>query len=130
LGFFDQIEGDILKVIEESRLNGKIHSPLNATFIALIPKVDDPHSFDDFRPISLCNCIYKIIAKVIARRLKPLLSASISKEQFRFLEGRQIHEEIGVTQEGLHSLKTTKAKGTIIKTDLSKSFYRVNWSYI
>jgi hypothetical protein len=79
LGFFDLIGGDILKVIEESRLNDRIHNPLNTTFIALIPKVNDPLSFDDFRPISLCNCIYKIIAKVIACRLKPLLSSSISK---------------------------------------------------
>jgi hypothetical protein len=130
LGFFDLIGGDILKVIEESILNGRIHSPLNTTFIALIPKVNDPLSFDDFRPISLCNCIYKIIAKVIARRLKPLLSSSISKEQFGFLEGRQIHEAIGVAQEGLHSLRTTKAKGTILKIDLSKAFDRVSWSYI
>jgi hypothetical protein len=130
MGFFYLIGADLLKVIEESRINGRIHSPLNTTFIALIPKVDDPQSFDDFRPISLCNCIYKIIAKIIARRLKPLLSESISKEQFGFLEGRQIHEAIGVAQEGLHSLKTSREKGTIIKIDLSKSFDRVNWSYI
>jgi hypothetical protein len=92
--------------------------------------VDDPQSFDDFRPISLCNCIYKIIAKIIARRLKPLLSEAISKEQFGFLEGRQIHEAIGVAQEGLHSLKTTREKGTILNIDLSKAYDWVNWSYI
>jgi hypothetical protein len=130
LGFFDLLGKDILKVVEESRLNGRIHGPLNSTFIALIPKVNEPLSFDDFRPISLCNCIYKIIAKIIARRLKPLLSKSISKEQFGFLEGRQIHEAIGVAQEGLHNLKTKKEKGTILKIDLSKAFDRVNWSYI
>jgi hypothetical protein len=66
LGFFELIGKDILKVIEETILNGRIHSPLNTTFIALIPKVNDPLSFDDFRPISLCNCIYKIIEKIIA----------------------------------------------------------------
>jgi len=48
LGFFNLIGDDILKVIEESILNGRIHSPLNTTFIALIPKVNDPLSFDDF----------------------------------------------------------------------------------
>jgi hypothetical protein len=62
--------------------------------------------------------------------LKPLLSKSISKEQFVFLERRQIHEAIGVAQEGLHSLKTKKSKGAILKIDLSKDFDRVNWSYI
>jgi len=48
LGFFDLIGGNILKVIEESRLNDRIHRPLNTTFIALIPKVNDPLSFDFF----------------------------------------------------------------------------------
>ena len=57
LGFFDILGKDILSVVEESRINGHIHEPFNATFIALIPKLDNPTSFDDFRPISLCNCI-------------------------------------------------------------------------
>ena len=80
MGFFYLIEADLLKFIKESRINGRIHSPINTTFIALIPKVDNPQSFDDFIPFSLCNFIYKIIAKIIAHRLKPLLSESISKE--------------------------------------------------
>jgi hypothetical protein len=57
LGFFDLLGKDILTVVEESRKNGRIHEPFNATSIALIPKLDNPTSFDDFRPISLCNCI-------------------------------------------------------------------------
>jgi ribonuclease HI len=87
-------------------------------------------TFDDFRPISLCNCIYKIIAKIIARRLNPFLSEAISKEQFGFLEGRQIHEAIGLAQEGLHSLKIARSKGAILNIDLSKAYDRVNWAYI
>jgi hypothetical protein len=77
---------------------------------------------NDFRPISLYNCIYKIVAKVIAKRIKKILSKSISKEQFGFLEGRQIHEAIGVAQEGIHSMKTKKIKGTMLKIDLSKAY--------
>jgi len=130
LGIFDLLGKDILKVVEESRKNGCIHEPLNATFIALIPKIDKPISFDDFHPISLCNCIYNIISKVISRRLKDILSRHISLEQFRFLKGRQIHEAIEVAQEGLHSLKIKKLKCVVIKIDLSKDFDRVNWLYI
>ena len=83
-------------VIEDSRSSGWIPASFNSTFIALIPKSDNPLTLNDFRPISLCNCVYKIISKVIAMRLKPILSDQITDEQFGFLEGRQIHEAIGV----------------------------------
>ena len=52
------------------------------------------------------------------------------KEQFGFLEGRQIHEAIGVAQEGLHSIKTKHLQGVVLKIDLSKAYDRVNWLYI
>jgi hypothetical protein len=87
LGFFDSIGQDIQSLVEETRLTGQMPLSLNSTFIALIPK-DNPNTLDDFRPISLCNCIYKIISKVIARKLKIVLFDKISLEQFGLLEGR------------------------------------------
>ena len=63
-------------------------------------------------------------------RLKSVLSQHISSEKFGFLEGRQIHEAIGVAQEGLHSLKVQKQKGALIKIDLSKAYDWVSWLYL
>jgi len=79
LGFYELFGADLLQVVEETRNNGLIHPPFNTTFLDLIPKKNEPSSFDDFRPISLCNCIYKIIAKIISVHLKPILSEVISK---------------------------------------------------
>eukprot|EP00253_Pinus_taeda_P031311 PITA_31311 len=124
------ISPDLLRVVEESRTTGSIYHAINSTFVALIPKSDSPASFDDYRPISLCNCLYKIISKTIANLLRPILSQSISPQQFAFLESRQIHEAIGLAQEALHSIWSKHLKAILLKIDLSKAFDRVSWLFI
>eukprot|EP00253_Pinus_taeda_P021742 PITA_21742 len=130
LAFFDLIGQDLLRAIEDCQMNGRMHDVFNATFIALIPNLDKPSTLNDFRPISLCNCISKIIAKIITNRIKPILSQHISQEQFAFLDNRQIHEAIGIAQEGLHSLKIKNLKGMIFKIDLSKAYDKTSWLYL
>ena len=61
---------------------------LNATFITLIPRKDNPENFSDFRPIALCNLAYILVTKIIADKIKPFFSKFISKEQFGFLDNR------------------------------------------
>lgn len=117
-------------MVEECRLSGSLYNAINSTFIALIPKSDSPSSFDDYRPISLCNVLYKIISKIIANRIRPILSRHIAPQQFAFLEHRQIHEAIGAAQEALHSIWTKHHKAIILKIDLAKEFDRVSWLYL
>eukprot|EP00253_Pinus_taeda_P018044 PITA_18044 len=128
--FYNFMVVDLLQVIEEFRSTGWMYNAINTTFIALIPKNDSPGSFDEFRPISLCNCLYKIISKIIANRIRPILSRCILPEQFSFLEDRQILEAIGSAQEAIHSIRARRLKGIILKIDLAKAFDRVDWTYI
>lgn len=128
--FFDVLGQDLLQVVEESRTSGSLYHAINSTFIALIPKSDSPAPFDDYGPISFCKCLYKIISKTIANRLRPILSRSIAPQQFSFLESRQIHEAIGLAQEALHSIWSKKLKAILLKIDLSKAFDRVSWLYL
>jgi hypothetical protein len=99
---------DLHRVVEESRCTGHILGALNATFFSLIPKVRNPESFHDFRPISLCNFVYKVISKIIASQLKDKLASSISFEQFGFLIYRLIYDVVGINQECLHTAKSKK----------------------
>jgi len=130
LAFYDTIGRDLLKVVEDCKISGRMYEASNSTFIALIPKTDSLISFNDFRPISLCNCLHKIIAKIIANRLKPILSRHISPEQFSFLHNIPIHEAISTAHEALYSIKTKKLKGSILKIDLSKAFHWVSSLYL
>lgn len=99
---------EIHALVEESRINQKVWPAINSTFYALIHKGENLEDANGFRPIALCNVIYKIITSLIAKRLKPLLDKLISAEQTGFVEGRQILDGLVVSQEVIHSLKTKK----------------------
>lgn len=120
----------ILEAVEESRMKQRIWPGINATFLSLIPKSNHSDEPQGFRPIALCNVIYKIIATLIAKRLKPLLPSIIAPEQTGFVEGRQILDGIIVTPEVIHSLKEKKQRGMLMKLDLSKAYDRLNWNYL
>lgn len=72
------IKLDLLAVVQESLLNKQMLRSMNATFLTLIPKKVGANTLDNFRPIALCNVVYKIITKLIAERLKPWLGRLIS----------------------------------------------------
>jgi hypothetical protein len=127
---WDMIKEDVWLAVEESRASSQVLSSLNVTFINLIPKEERATHLKQFKPISLSNVIYKIITKVIANRLKPLLPTIISNEQSGYVEGRQIMDSVILANEVIHSLKTSKISGMLIKLDLSKSFDRLSWQYL
>jgi hypothetical protein len=128
--FFDLVGLDLLQMVEDTRTSGKIVGSINSTFIVLIPKESNPLSFSDFRPISLCNLIYKLISKVISNRIKPLLERSLSAEQLGFLRGRRIQDAIGAAHECIHSIKKKNQKALVLKLDLKQAFDCVDWEFL
>ncbi|GAA0158520.1 hypothetical protein LIER_38667 [Lithospermum erythrorhizon] len=87
----------------------------------------------DYRPISLCNVIYKIASKVLVNRLKPFMKSLVSPFQNGFVHGRSIQDNVIMAQELTHVIRTSKCKKTglaEVKIDMSKSFDRVNWNFL
>ena len=105
---------------------------LNHTFITFIPKKNNPESASEFRPISLCNVLYKIFSKVLANRLKKILPNIITENQSAFTKSRLISDNILVAFESLHSMQKHIGKEgyMTIKLYMSKSYDRVEWSYL
>ena len=102
----------------------------NSTFLALIPKEFKPSTFDRFHPISLCNASYKILAKLLANRIKPLLGKLISPLQGGFVKGLHILDNVIQVQEAMHSSFIKNEKGMLIKLDMANSFDRVKLSFL
>eukprot|EP00253_Pinus_taeda_P023771 PITA_23771 len=124
------IKFDLFRMIRGVLRKTKMGGGTKSTFLALIPKETNPRSFDRYRPISLCNSSYKIVAKLLANRIKPLLQKLISPAQGGFVKGRQILDNVIQIQEALHSSHARKEQGMIIKLDMSNAFDRVNRSFL
>lgn len=105
---------------------------INQTHICLIPKIDSPSSVRDYKPISLSNVAYKIISKVLAKKLKVWLNKIISENQSAFIPGMLITDNVLIAHELMHSLhtKNLKTKFMAIKLDISKAFDKVEWEFL
>ena len=88
--FWHILKADIIQAIKSFFHSSYMLNAVNHTIISLIPKVENPTEIKQFRPISLCNVLYKIISKILSNRLKKVLDNCISKNQATFVSGRQI----------------------------------------
>lgn len=104
----------------------------NHTFLALTPKKPDANKCEDFRPISLCNVLYKIISKLIAKRLKPLLDGLISSHQNAFIPGRHISDNLVVALEVMHTMRKMPGSHSAFafKVDIAKAYDHISWEVL
>jgi hypothetical protein len=131
--YWNIVGNDLTASILSCLKDGSLLKKINHTHICLIPKVQNPESVKDFRPISLCNVVYKIIAKVLANRLKKILPYIISESQSAFVPGRLISDNILIAFETLHHMKLMKGNQQgymALKLDMSKAYDRVEWAFL
>ncbi|KAI5329450.1 hypothetical protein L3X38_028847 [Prunus dulcis] len=125
----DDVVGFCLNVLN----GGASVKEINHTLLTLIPKVDKPTKVTEFRPISLCTVIYKMISKTIVNRLKPIMPLIISEFQSAFVPTRLITDNIIAAFESIHAIKRrggSKLKKMVLKLDMSKAYDRVEWTFI
>lgn len=87
---WEELKGDILKFVQFFEAFGTLDKGCTSSFVTLVPKVKDPINLSDYRPISLIRCLYKIIAKILAIRLKMVIGDIVGEEQTAYVEGRNI----------------------------------------
>ena len=105
---------------------------VNDTAIVLIPKVQYPETLKDYRPISLCNVIYKIVSKCLVNRLRPLLDDLIAANQSAFILGRLITDNVLIAFECIYAIQqdaSDRSNFCAYKLDLAKAYDRVDWNY-
>lgn len=131
--FWHIVGGDVSPYYLEILNHGMSLESLNRTNIILIPKTPNSTSLKNFRPISLCTILYKIIYKTIANRIQVILDLCIDEVQSAFVSGRLITDIILLAYEVLHTFKNRRLgkKGYLtLKVYMNKAYDCVEWSFL
>jgi hypothetical protein len=130
---WDIVKNDVVKAVQKFFLDGCLPDGINDTTIVLIPKGNAHVELKDFRPISLCNVIYKLISKCMVNRLRSMLDEIISPEQSAFVPTRRIIDNTLIAFECVHTIHGNNGRRgdyCAYKLDLSKAYDRVDWSFL
>ena len=131
--YWESIGNDVVKAVVSCLNSTSIETGLNHTFLTLIPKVKSLEFVIEFRPIALCNILYKLVSKVLANRLKKVLPHIISESQSAFQSDKAISDNILVAFETLHHMKMKKSGKMgymALKLDMSKVYDRLEWVFL
>lgn len=128
--FWDSLEGDISALFRDMHEGRLTTDPIDYSFICLIPKKEGAERASEFRPISLLNGIQKILSKVLANRLEPIMDDLISPSQSAFLKGRSISDAFVAASEllGWGCKKAIEVVG--LKVDFKKAYDRISWPFL
>jgi hypothetical protein len=128
--FWDIIKNDIISLFQDFYTGELDLTRLNFALLTLILKELGARSMKKFRPISLCNCSFKIFSKVLTIRLGKIADRLISSQQSAFIGGRYILESVVVAHEIVHSIHKNKIPGVILKLDYEKAYDRVDLDFL
>ncbi|XP_059627503.1 uncharacterized protein LOC132270341 [Cornus florida] len=127
---WEVVRQEIMGTFHEFHSTGKFEKSPNASFIALIPKKGGASDIKDFRPISLIRCLYKLIAKVLASRLRGVLDGVISESLNAFIRGRQILDSALIASECVDFRLRSGFPGVLYKLDIEKAYNHVCWNFL
>lgn len=124
------IKEDFCKMLPEFHKSGRLSGEVNATFLALIPEVLNSVELRDYGPFSLVGCLYRLLSKILANRLKIVLPSIISPSQVEFVHNKQILDGVLIVNELIDFRTRLKQAGVVFKIDTEQAYNHVEWSFV
>jgi len=125
------VKSSVVAAIREFFISGNLPRGFNATAITLIPKVTGADRLTQFRPVACCTTIYKVITRIISRRLKLFIDQAVQANQVGFIKGRLLCENVLLASELVDNFEadgeTTRG---CLQVDISKAYDNVNWEFL
>ena len=122
---WEVVKNDVMRMFKEFHDSGKLVKSINNSFIVMIPKKGGAKDLKDFRPISSMGSIYKLLAKVLANRLKRVMGKLVNRAHNAFVGGRQILEN-----KVIDSMLRKKERGVLCKLGIEKAYDSINWQFL
>ena len=127
---WDTVRHKVMAALEDFRTSRCQMDRLNKAYIVLLPKVQGAEQIGDFCPISLSSSLYLIFAKVLANRIRGVLSSLISPFQFAFIPGRQMADSIVLAEEIVAAWHRDDTTGFMWKVDFGKAYDSIDWRFL
>nr|GEY81883.1 RNA-directed DNA polymerase, eukaryota, reverse transcriptase zinc-binding domain protein [Tanacetum cinerariifolium] len=119
--YWGSIGTHFIEMVKRFETDGFIPRVCNSSLIALVPKKQDPLYINDYRPISLIGCQYKVIAKVVANRLQKVVQSVVSEVQMAYIKGRQIIDGSLMVNEIISWASKKNERLFLFKVDVEKA---------
>ena len=123
------VKDEVMGFFKEFHKKRRFVRSLNTTILVLVPKKGGADDLRDFRLISLVGGLYKLLAKVLANRLKKVVGKVVSSYQNAFVEGRQILDTALIANEAIDSMLKMNESGVLCKLDIEKAYDHINWNF-
>jgi len=127
---WDVIKHELLTIMNHMYIGGNTSVRQRQGLIVCLPKTPHPKNFDDYRPLTLLNTDYKIMARIIANRIRLCLAAIHHPNQHCGVQGNSVYEAVGAVRETVINAEVTKTPLCIVSIDFSEAFDKISHTHL
>lgn len=112
----------MVKCIQDFHATARLPRAFSSAFLVIVPKTKNPQGLEEYRQICLIGCLYKVIYRILAPRLRCVISSLISKSRTTLIPGRQIVDGVVVINDLLDYAKRKKKSCLLFKVDFAQTY--------